>query len=222
MWIVALVVLAQPPFAHPPIVQAPLHQRLATDRGPVHVLNQGSERVVIYVHGYYTDADEAWPSVSRQLGDQPALFIMPEAPSGPRDPVLWPELGALLERVTDAPPTDVTVIGHSGAYRTIKRWLDDPRVSRIILLDAIYGDISPFVAWANAGTTGRRLILVSRNTWRSTRALLDRVASNAVFDAVPGRAEDVDSQADVLCFRSQYDHFAIVESGAVIPVMLAL
>ena len=51
---------------------------------------------VVYVHGYYTDADGAWReyNLARQFraSHQNALFIVPEAPAGNDDPVNWPAL----------------------------------------------------------------------------------------------------------------------------------
>src|SRR5437016_5385253 len=75
------------------------HWRIATAQGSVHVwVPDGYDRetagTVIYVHGYYTDADGAWRDheLARQFkaSHQNAMFIVPDAPAGNDDSVQWP------------------------------------------------------------------------------------------------------------------------------------
>jgi hypothetical protein len=141
-------------------------QRLQTARGPVYVLAQpGAQSTVVYVHGYRTTVDQAMAQF--QLATQfaatgmPATFLVPEAPIGAADGVKFPSLQELLEAVGQVAPTPdpVIVIGHSGAYRTILKWLGDPRMTTIILLDALYAGVAQFAAWARI--PGHRLINIT-------------------------------------------------------------
>src|SRR5262249_17557829 len=87
------------------------HGRLATGHGPVHVwapagYHADGAATVIYIHGYYTDVDQAWND--HRLAEQfalsalNALFIVPEAPAHARNSVSWPELTTLLTAVAGA------------------------------------------------------------------------------------------------------------------------
>lgn len=112
---------------------------------------------VIYVHGYYTDVDQA--VAQYKLAEQfaqaavPAIYVVPEAPKGPGDPVRWPALSELLEVVRGATGLEVKTvhaIGHSGAYRTLLDWLKAPQLRAVTLLDALYAGVAAFKSWALA------------------------------------------------------------------------
>ncbi|HWU88063.1 MAG TPA: hypothetical protein VN253_12340, partial [Kofleriaceae bacterium] len=77
------------------------HWRVKTAQGAVHVwIPPGYDRekagTVIYVHGYYTDADGAWRDyeLAKQFkaSNQNAMFIVPDAPAGNEQSVQWPAL----------------------------------------------------------------------------------------------------------------------------------
>lgn len=136
------------------------HLRLSTAQGPVHVwipAGGGGDGVVVYVHGYYDTADSAWSKYSLAgqfaASGQNAVFIVPEAPTGSSDTVKWTDLSQLLATVEQelgrGLPATVTVMGHSGAYRTILNWLSNPRVKHVTLLDALYAGVANFVTWGN-------------------------------------------------------------------------
>ena len=81
------------------------HFRINTSRGAVHVwappdYDRATAGTVIYVHGYYTDADGAWREheLAKQFkaSHQNALFIVPDAPAGNDDDVKWPALKDLM------------------------------------------------------------------------------------------------------------------------------
>ncbi len=61
--------------------------------------------VVVYIHGYYTDVDQAW--TQHKLADQflaankNAVFIVAEAPISIEDDVKWASLGDLLRAAFD-------------------------------------------------------------------------------------------------------------------------
>ncbi|HMG54400.1 MAG TPA: hypothetical protein VK601_12980, partial [Kofleriaceae bacterium] len=78
------------------------HVRIDGPRGPIHVWIPASYRAdsgatVIYVHGYFDDADTAW--TGHQLVQQFALsalnavFVIPEAPVAQKTPINYPDLG---------------------------------------------------------------------------------------------------------------------------------
>ena len=87
------------------------HFRIRTTRGAVHVwvppdYDRETAGTVVYVHGYYTDADGAWREheLARQFkaSRQNAMFIVPDAPAGNEDEVQWPALKDLRRAVTRA------------------------------------------------------------------------------------------------------------------------
>jgi hypothetical protein len=172
------------------------------------------EGTAIYLHGYYTGVDQAW----REHGLRgqfersclPWLFIAPEAPSGPREAVHFASLPALLEAVRTElgalPPGPTTVIGHSGAYRTIKSWLPEPRIQAVVLLDAAYGSLEPYAAWMR-GLALARTLGGDPSCSRTLPAAQSRLSPD---------------ERRVLCYRSQYTHMELVEGGAAIPVVLQL
>src|SRR5688572_5755301 len=114
------------------------HWRFETWNGPVHVWRPSgydpqTAGTVVYVHGYYVTVDKAWRE--HRLAEQfaasglNALFIAPEAPTGGQQEILWPGLGTLLVEVEKhialtIPPGPLVAIGHSGAWRTVREWLD--------------------------------------------------------------------------------------------------
>jgi hypothetical protein len=84
-------------------VDAGKHVRIDGPRGIIHVwippsYHADTGATIIYLHGYYDDADSSW--TGHQLPQQfamsalNALFIVPEAPSGSRQPVNYPWCGA--------------------------------------------------------------------------------------------------------------------------------
>ena len=155
------------------------HFRIRTARGAVHVwvppdYNRETAGTVIYVHGYYTDADGAWREhdLARQFkaSRQNAMFIVPDAPAGNEDEVQWPALKDLRRAVTRAnihlPDGPVIVIGHSGAFRTVMQWVDHRLVDQIILLDALYAGEAAFDEYIASGKRAddHKLIVVAAST----------------------------------------------------------
>jgi hypothetical protein len=188
------------------LAAAPLHTRLVTENGPVHVaIPPHPARVtVVYVHGYWTQLDEAWVQhrLEEQLSGAGAAVIAPEAPSGPGQAVRWPDLGALLAsveaRTGTTLPHDVIAIGHSGAYRTVSAWVNEPRLKHVTLLDAFYGAPQTWDRFLAAGGGARSLRIVARSTAQRSARFCAR-------------------HAEVVCEDSPLSHMAIVTSGKVIP-----
>lgn len=193
-----------------------IHQRWVTEHGPIHTWYSGPKvptKVVLYVHGYYDSADSAFEK--HRLADQFAssgldtLFVVPEAPSGAGQSVSWLSLEQLLAEVaahlTIAAPASVLVLGHSGGHRTIKSWLGSPLVNRVILLDGLYGDPSPFEHWL-ARRNDAQLVVVSQSTLPKATAWL-KLLDPSVRSRVSHR-------------RATCSHMQIVTDGWWIPEVL--
>lgn len=124
--------------------------------------------VVVYVHGYWDTADSAFEG--HQLAQQfaasqlDALFVVVEAPSGPKQSVVVNELDALLgELQLGALPQRTLLIGHSGGNRTLKQWLRSERARDVVLLDGLYGSTKEWTEWL-AKNGDARFALVSQHT----------------------------------------------------------
>ncbi|NVB82569.1 MAG: hypothetical protein HOV81_29585 [Kofleriaceae bacterium] len=187
--------------------------------------------IVVYVHGYYTDVDRAWER--HRLPEQfaasalNALFVACEAPAGPREQVQWTSLRELLDAVAshlDAslPQGRVVAVGHSGAHRTLSRWVaeESSRIETLVLLDAFYGDDTSLPGWLNA-SKDRRLINVAADTRRWAEQLHRLLPDTVLHDSFPSAGQLAGARdARILYVRSQFDHMTIVTGGVVIPLIL--
>jgi hypothetical protein len=216
------------------------HWRIKTAQGAVHVwappgYDRETAGTVIYVHGYYTDADGAWRDheLARQFkaSHQNALFIVPDAPAGNDDSVQWPALKDLRRAVTRAnihlPDGPVVVIGHSGAFRTVMQWVDHRLVEQIILLDAMYAGESAFDEYIGSGKRAdeHKLIVVGASTATASASFAAKYKFAVAREKMPSSAGGFtrrEKNARLLYVRSQYEHMGIVTSGKVIPVLLHL
>ena len=214
------------------------HFRIKTSRGAVHVwappdYNRETAGTVVYVHGYYTDADGAWHEheLAKQFkaSHQNALFIVPDAPAGNDDDVKWPALKDLRKAVTRAnihlPDGPVVVIGHSGAFRTVMQWVDHRLVDQIILLDALYAGESAFDEFIASGKRAddHKLIVVAASTAEESASFARRYKFAVAREKMPAAAGGFSRRergAKLLYVRSQFEHMAIVTSGKVIPTLL--
>jgi hypothetical protein len=233
---------AQAPHRLTSEVAAGRHLRLTTAHGPVHVwvpagYHADGAATVVYVHGYYTDVDTAWKN--HQLAEQfalsglNALFIACEAPRGSRSPVSWTSLGELLGTVAHdaaipAPMGPVIAVGHSGAFRTLIPWLDEPWLDQVVLVDALYAELEPFRSWVEA-SPGHRLIDVGQDTVRwgdeLTRELAAAGTPVVYLERFPEEERlwpDEARAARVLAIRSQYFHMPLVTGGIALPMLLRL
>ncbi|MBI5542658.1 MAG: hypothetical protein HY901_02125 [Deltaproteobacteria bacterium] len=219
-----------------------IHWRLMTERGPIHVWRpQGFDArtagTLVYLHGYYTNADEAW--ALHRLAEQfrtsrrNALFVVPEAPVGIPDRVRFPDLGALLETVQSQlkvpiPAGPVAVMGHSGAFRTVVGWLSEPRLEQITLLDGLYNCEAEFLAWLKADPrppSGRRMVLVGFETAERSAAFVAAIPEALYRDGIPASGSQFrrrERVAKLLYVHSQYDHMGIVTEARAIPSLLRL
>jgi len=214
------------------------HWRIKTAAGAVHVwVPDGYDRetagTVVYVHGYWTDADGAWANyeLAKQFraSHQNALFIVPDAPQNNDDSVKWPALKDLRRAVTRAnihlPDGPVIVMGHSGAFRTVMQWVDHRLVDQIILLDALYAGEAAFDEFIASGKRAddHKLIVVAASTAEESSSFARRYKFAVARERMPSSVADFTRRergAKLLYIHSQFEHMAIVTSGKVIPLLL--
>jgi len=219
-------------------VQGGRHWRIKTAQGAVHVwVPSGYDRAtagtVIYVHGYWTDADGAWKEheLPRQFRQsrQNAMFIVPDAPANMDESVHWPALTDLRRAVARGnikmPDGPVVVMGHSGAFRTVMQWVDHRLVDQIILLDAMYGGEHAFDEFIKSGKRAdqHKLIVVGAAVAQESAAFIKKYkfakAREKVPDYMSGFTKD-ERRAKLLYIHSQYSHMPIVTNRKVIPLLL--
>lgn len=219
-------------------VKAGTHARLNLPQGPVHVwipagYHPDGAATVLYVHGYYDTVDEAW--AEHRLPEQfalagaNALFIAPEAPDGLGQPVHFPDLLALLQEVESRMKVwrgtgPLVAVGHSGAYRTLQRWLEEPLLDTVILVDALYGEQESFGSWL-AASPERRMITVGEDTVRWTEDFAATIPGTVIADHFPIAPEGWTAEhraARHLYVRSQFGHMAQVTGGIALPLLLRL
>ena len=216
------------------------HWRIKTGAGAVHVwvppnYDRATAGTVVYVHGYWTDADGAWRehSLARQFkaSRQNALFIVPDAPASNEDSVKWPALKHLRKAIARAnivlPDGPVIVMGHSGAFRTVMQWVDHRLVEQIILLDAMYAGEHAFDAFIGSGKRAdqHKLIVVGADTSEGSAGFAKKYKFAVAREKMPPSYDGFtkrERRAKLLYIRSQYEHNSLVTSSKVIPVLLRL
>jgi hypothetical protein len=211
------------------------HIRIETrHRGPIHVwvpdgYDPAHAGVVVYVHGYFADVDDAWKQygLAHQFADSgiDAVFIAPEAPTSATDTVSWSSLAELLDRVDDTvdlPDGPLIAVGHSGAHRTLTEWLDEPELDTVVLLDALYGKVDELKAWLDA-SADHRLIDVSVITRPWAEQLHAELPETVVFNGFPKRSSGRMRGARedrVIHVRSHLGHMPLVTGGVALPQVL--
>ena len=219
-------------------VEGGRHWRIKTAAGAVHVwtpdgYDRATAGTVVYVHGYWTDVDNAWKEyqLARQfkMSRQNAMFIVPEAPGSNEDNVKWAALTDLRKAVARAnlkmPDGPIVVMGHSGAFRTVMQWVDHKLVDQIILLDAMYGGEKAFDEFIKSGKRAdeHKMIVVGAAVARSSVGFSQQykfAVAREKFPETLGGFTKAERRAKLLYVRSQYDHMAIVTSRKVIPLLL--
>lgn len=221
-------------------LEAPRAERLETSGGPVHVYRPSGYRreqagVVVYVHGYYTDVDQAVRE--HRLLEQfeasglNALFVLPSAPSGQGEPVRWLRLEDLLAEVSVAaglqiPRGRLVAVAHSGGYRTVAPWLTTALIDSVVLLDALYGSEERFADWAQRDPPPNgRLVLVGVHTGERMEQLVRDTLGGLLVEGLLdlNQARAVARSAPRLVYvRSPEDHMGLVTAGRTIPAMLQL
>ena len=234
-------ILPTPPDAANPIasaVAAGRHVRIDGPRGPIHVWIPASYHAdtgasIIYIHGYFDDADTAW--TGHQLPQQfamsalNALWIVPEAPVAQKVPINYPDLGELLRIVEDATGATrgaalTVAVGHSGAFRTLQAWLDEPLLDQLVMIDAMYGDEDAITGWVRASPR-HRLIFVGEDTLLATESVADKLTDLVTIDRVPPTYDTwpaAAKTAQAVYVRAQYLHMPLITEGIVLPSLLRL
>jgi hypothetical protein len=157
------------------------------------------------------------------------MFIVPEAPTAPKPPVNYPSLGELLRIVEDQTGVSrgmalTVVVGHSGAFRTIAAWLDEPLVDQLVMIDAMYANEEQIEAWFRASLR-HRVITVGEDTLQWNEQFLRDVSDVLVVDRVPSTWQTWPAEAHTaraVYIRSQYAHMPLVTEGYVLPALLRL
>jgi hypothetical protein len=217
------------------------HRRLMTPHGAIHIWTPAGydarkAGVVIYIHGFYTNADDAWTEhrLAQQFASSKrnALFIVPEAPGSARDPISWRSLDALLRTVKGAggkaiPTGPLVVAGHSGAFHTMVPWLGNPSIKSLLMIDALYRYENEFARWLARGSkkAPRQMILIGQETQGVAEAFTRRFADTAKRPEIPDRLEQFsprERNVVLLYMKSQYDHMDLVTTGRVLPLLLQL
>ncbi|HEU0035850.1 MAG TPA: hypothetical protein VFQ53_34795 [Kofleriaceae bacterium] len=214
------------------------HWRIKSGRGAIHVwVPPGYDRetagTVVYVHGYWTDADGAWKDYELasqfKKSRQNALFIVPDAPANRDQGVHWPALTDLRAAVTRAnirmPDGPIVVMGHSGAFRTVMQWVDHRMVDQIILLDAMYGGEYKFNEFIGSGKRAdeHKMIVVGASVAQESTAFAKQYKFAMAREKVPEMMSGFtvgERRAKLLYIHSQYDHYQMVRNKKVIPLLL--
>lgn len=219
-------------------VAAGRHVRIDGPHGPIHVwippsFQSDTGATIIYLHGYYDDADTSY--IGHHLPEQfamsalDAMFIVAETPSAAHTPLDYASLGELLQIVEEKTGTTrgmayTAIVGHSGAFRTIDSWLDEPFVDELVMVDAMYGDEDQIEAWLR-GSPRRRLVTVGEDTLIFNENLLRAFPNTVVIDRVPTEYALWPAEAKTarsVYIRAQYVHMALVTDGVVLPAVLRL
>jgi hypothetical protein len=220
------------------IVDGGAHWRIETSNGPVHVwlpmgYDAATAGVVIYVHGYWTDVDTAWVkhdlAAQFSASNKNAMFIVPEAQeNGDEDP-RWKSLRTLIDVAAthtgiERPEGPVVISGHSGAFEQLARWIDrgDEPIDHVILYDALYGGADSFYSWLTSDAAHKLTVVANHTLGRVRRfKALMRLATRE--GEIPVKLSDLSKRernSRFLFMASQFDHYAIITSHKVIPLLL--
>ena len=214
------------------------HVRIDGPRGPIHVWIPRGYRAetgatILYVHGYYDDADTAY--VGHRLPEQfamsalNAMFVVVEAPYMAKQPINYPNLSEVLQLVEEHTGelrgmVLTAAVGHSGAYRTLDTWLDEPLLDQIVMIDAMYANDEVMLDWLRA-SPHHRLITVGEDTLEWNEAFLREAPDTFVVDRVPPTYDTWPPEAKtarIVYVRAQYYHMPLVTDGVVLPSVLRL
>jgi hypothetical protein len=212
--------------------------RIKTAHGPVHVwVPKGYKpkraETVVYVHGFYTHVDQAWDDhhLPEQFASSAinAIFIACEAPASGSEPVAWASIADLLTAVEagigqKVPRKRLVAVGHSGAWRTLIGWLDEPILDTVVLFDAAYGELDSYKTWILASDK-HRLIDVGDNTRKWTEELHKDLAESVVLEGFPPADQVVPRalrRARIIYIRSNVGHFPLVTGGIALPLTLRM
>jgi hypothetical protein len=228
------------PDAHPvaAAAKAGRHVRIDDPRGAIHVwvptgFRPETGATIVYVHGYYDTVDTAY--TGHRLPEQfamsalNAMFIVPEAPHQQRVPVSYGNLSEVIRIAEDATGLHrgmalTAVVGHSGAFRTIHAWLDEPLLDHLVMIDAMYANEDTIGTWLRA-SPNHRLITVGEDTLPWNEQLAREHPETVIVDRVPPAYDLWPEEARtgrIVYVRAQYHHMPLVTAGIVLPSVLRL
>ncbi len=212
--------------------------RWTTPNGPIHVwIPEGYKpkgaATVVYVHGFYTKVDAAWKN--HQLPAQfaasgvNAMFIACEALANGSEAVSWTSLTELLKTVRQhigqrVPKGRLVAVAHSGAWRTLVGWLNEPKLDTVVLFDAAYGEIAQYRDWVLASPK-RRLIDIGDDTKKWTEELHKQLPDTLILEGFPSPETKMPrtvKRAQIVYVRSKIGHFKIVTGGLALPLTLRM
>ncbi len=216
------------------------HYRFGTDTsGPVHVyvprgVTAANADIVIYLHGFYTDVDEAvrTQSLFTQFRDssRKSIFIVPQTRSAKGDTLFFAQLSKLLSEVSrrtglSLGSQPIMAVAHSGGYRLVVEWLNEPRLMKIILIDGLYGNEADLKRWLTLPQAGgRQLVLVGFDTQPRAERAMESLSPRVVLRQVPYLFDNVKPEwktARLVSIQSErFDHMALIESGRLLPWLL--
>src|SRR6185503_9482402 len=144
-------------------------------------------------------------------------------------PVNYPNLSELIRLVEDKTGLSrgmalTAAVGHSGAYRTINAWLDEPLLDQVVLIDGNYANEEILEAWLRASPQ-HRLITVGEDTLAWNEQLLRDMPDAFVIDRVPPTYDTWPAEAkraQLVYVRAQYYHMPLVTDGIVLPAVLRM
>lgn len=208
------------------------HWRIVSKNGkPIHVWKPSGDirSTILIVHGYYVDTDQAIKQYKliEQLkaSGVRALFIMPEAPRGNGQPVFFPDLDALLDEVQSnighSSPSPILAAGHSGAFRTLLRWLSSPRLIHITLLDGLYAGVDAFAKWANQPNHGLTSVVATATPTANSKKLKQKAPSVEVIQVKSGHMALVTDGKTIPEFLRRLNKFAGMGTGALVLALVA-
>lgn len=208
-----------------------------TARGNVHVwipdgYDSQTAATIVYVHGYYVDVDQAWND--QKLPEQfaisglNAMFIVCGAPESASEPVTWPSLYELLHTVRQGigrslPTRTLVAVGHSGAHRTLVRWLDNRLLDTVVLVDAAYGELAPYRWWLRQSRKHRLIDIGADTRWRTDvfhRSLPGTTTVERFPSPEEGSFAKFARDARILYVRATRTHMELVTDGVALPMTL--
>jgi hypothetical protein len=115
-------------------------------------------------------------------------------------------------------------VAHSGGYRTVNAWLDEPLLEQVVLIDGMYANDEVMAAWLRTSPV-HRLITVGEDTLQWNEQFLRDMPETFVVDRVPPTYDTWPPEAKtarIVYVRAQYYHMPLVTAGIVLPSVLRL
>jgi len=116
------------------------------------------------------------------------------------------------------PKGELVAVGHSGAYRTLVLWLQQPALHTLVLLDAAYGEEDQFMAWARDDR--HRLINVASDTIQESNWMHQYLPSTRRVYGLPNDWPADARTARVLYVRTAIGHMPMITEGVALPLAL--